>query len=108
MIGGIVHETAIPVVVATNPEAIAVYEITALAIGAKTNGINKEKFITIGNPNIAGSLILKIPGVNVKGAIILLIWLALLRLATIAITITNPNVAPPPPIYTKFSSKGLD
>ena len=46
----------------TNPIAVAEYATVAVTSGVMINGIIKIGFSTIGNPNMTGSLILKIPG----------------------------------------------
>ena len=76
------------------------YDIIVVTIGAITNGIPNIGFNTIGNPNITGSLMLKIDGANPKASI------SLLLLPAIAIAINNPIITPDPPMNTKASKNG--
>src|SRR5699024_12667952 len=58
-IGGVLHGTN-ATVLGTRPVARAIEEIIVNKTGITINGINIIGFNTIGNPNITGSLILKI------------------------------------------------
>ena len=63
-------------------------------IGAKMNGITYIGFITIGKPNMIGSLMLNSPGTN---DILQIEYSPLFFLPTINIAAIKPSVAPDPP-----------
>ena len=85
----------------TKPKMVAKYAIVAVASGAKINGIINNGFKTIGQPNMIGSSILKIPGASANLPIVL--WSA--RLENITIVIDNIKVTPAPPGHTNASNE---
>lgn len=78
------------------------HDVNTNVSGASINGIINVPFNTIGNPNITGSFILNIPGTSDDFEIAF----ACLDLPIINVAITNPNVAPAPPIHTNHCKNG--
>ncbi|CAH0261627.1 hypothetical protein SRABI80_03232 [Peribacillus frigoritolerans] len=90
-IGGVTHGI-LATIGKTIPLLTAIYEITVVITGPRTNGMNHIGFRTIGNPKRMGSLIWNTPGAPPSA----IICLYRFRPAMI-IAMMRPNVAPDPP-----------